>query len=634
MKMRRHIPLGISALAVASMVVGFLAIAAPEASAQTNTWYVATTGSNTLNSCANQARPCRTISYALTEQAGSLTPGTIHVAAGTYTEQLSITTLNDHVKIQGAGSSTVIQPPSAGLLSDTDTDSSNPQYYVIDVAPGAVGVKLKKLSVNGLNGIPSLDADGNGCSQDYVGIYYHEASGSITDVSVNGIDMPANLFGCQGGQGIYVNSGASPATVTMSKVSLLTPAPVITTTADLPAGTYTNDQLATTKLPAGFTSGPVTVNGMELSAARDTSKVLFVTGTTSIDSPSGSTVHFDPYTPAYDKNGITCDDANTTCTITNSTVQGEGETNMIAQNGIQGFGAAAITISGSTVSNDTYSGGGEGNSASGILILNAGTVQVQDNQVSDSDVNIYAGEVAAYDFLLANPPASAGAWNIGGNSVSGATATGESAGEGGYGEGIQLDGTSNAVVVEGNAISTSAQSNLLLTGVTNAGVGIVGAGDNPNDITDSQSGIVVGGPGSECEFAYGASCNSSDPAYASSDNAFIGNTVNSGGAGVGVLVQGAYAPNMFGGSDPGAAYGNNFAGNTWNDNAINVIDFSGYNNPGPPYPASPASAPLLNQYGPNDPNSVATNPDNTCDPTPGGSSLLAGLAGGPLFYSC
>ena len=46
-----------------------------------------------------------------------------------------------------------------------------------------------------------------------------------------------------------------------------------------------------------------------------------------------------------------------------------------------------------TVSNDTYSGGGAGNSASGILILNAGTVNVQDNKVSDSDVNIYAGEV-------------------------------------------------------------------------------------------------------------------------------------------------------------------------------------------------------------------------------------------------
>ncbi len=518
------------------------------------------------------------------------------------------------------------------MVSASDTDSTNPQYYVIGVAPGAVGVALKKLSVNGLNGIPALDADGDGCSQDYVGIYYHEASGSISQVSVNGIDMPADLFGCQGGQGIYVNSGATPVAVTMSKVSLLSPAPVITTKADLPAGTYTNDQLVTKRIPAGFTSGPVTVNGMPLSATRDTNKVLFITGTTSIDSPVGSTVHFDPYTPAYDKNGISCDDANTTCTITNSTVQGEGETNGIAQNGIQGFGAAAITITGSTVSNDTYSGGGEGNSASGILILNAGTVQVQDNQVSDSDVNIYAGEVAAYDFLLANPPASAGAWNIGGNTVSGATATGQSAGEGGYGEGIQLDGTTNTVVVEGNAISTSAQTNLLLTGVTNAEVGIVGEGDNPNDITDSRSGIVVGGPGSECEFAYGPSCNSSDPAYTSSDNAIIGNTVSSGAEGVGVLVQGAYAPNMFGGSVPGAAYGNNFAGNTWSGNAINVIDFSGFNNTGGE--DQPPSAPIINQWGPNDPNSVATNPDNTCDPTPGGSGLLAGLSGGPLFYSC
>ena len=237
------------------------------------------------------------------------------------------------------------------------------------------------------------------------------------------------------------------------------------------------------------------MNGFKLTARRDTAKVLFITGTTTADSPKGSTVRLSGiYTPAYDKNGITCDDVNTTCTITNSTVQGEGPTNSIAQNGIQAFGAATATITGNTVSGDSYSGGGEGNSASGILILNAGTVNAHNNHVSNSDVNIYAGEIPAFG-LVATP----GTWTINGNTVSGATSTGASAGQGGYGEGIQLDSTNNPVVLSGNTITTSAQSNLLLTGVSDAGIGDVGAGDTGNTITHSQSGIVVGGPGSACE---------------------------------------------------------------------------------------------------------------------------------------
>ena len=139
----------------------------------------------------------------------------------------------------------------------------------------------------------------------------------------------------------------------MSKVSELSPETTITTKADLPAGTYSNDQLSVHTLPAGFTSGPVIVNGYNLTATKDTNKVLFITGTTGSDSPSGSVVNFEPYTPAFDKNGITCDDTYTNCTITNSTVQGDGPNNGIAQNGIQGFAANVIDVTGSTVSNDT-----------------------------------------------------------------------------------------------------------------------------------------------------------------------------------------------------------------------------------------------------------------------------------------
>ena len=101
-----------------------------------------------------------------------------------------------------------------------------------------------------------MDSDGNGCGQDYVGIYYHGASGAISNVSVSGIDMPSDLFGCQGGQGIYVNSTPTdPATVTVNGVSMLSPSTSVTTKADLPAGSYTNDQLAVTKLPAASRAG-------------------------------------------------------------------------------------------------------------------------------------------------------------------------------------------------------------------------------------------------------------------------------------------------------------------------------------------------------------------------------------------
>ncbi len=46
----------------------------------------------------------------------------------------------------------------------------------------------------------------------------------------------------------------------------------------------------------------------------------------------------------YDKNGITCDDAGTTCTVQSSTVTGIGSRRSIAQNGIQAVDAASIDL--------------------------------------------------------------------------------------------------------------------------------------------------------------------------------------------------------------------------------------------------------------------------------------------------
>jgi hypothetical protein len=603
------------AVVVGAMTFGFIGTAASVASASGgNNFYVATTGTNAGNNCSASTNPCQTISYALQKQAAENVSGTIHVAAGTYVEQVTATTGNDNVTIKGAGEgNTIIEPPSSGLASDTDTDSSQPQFYVVDVQPGTTGFNIDKLTVNGLNASSFLDSDGDGCAQDFVGIYYHASSGLLKKVQVTGADLPADLFGCQGGQGIYVNSTPSDAAdVTMSKVSLTAPTSTTVTKADLPASTYNNDILPVKSVPGTFTGGPVIVNGYNMTATPDGPKDLLITGTTSTDSPSGSAVNYDPYTSAYDKNGITCDDNETTCSITGSVIQGDGPTNSVGQNGIQAFGAASVTIGGSsaslanTVSGDTYTGGGgSGNAASGILLLNNGPTSVEGNTVSDSDVDIYAGEVQAYGLVYPTP----GKWAIANNTVSGATSEGASAGENGYGEGIQLDSTTNNVVVTNNEVTASAQANILLTGVSGATIGGLGS-DVGNIVSDSflGAGIVVGGPGTECEVAYGSSCapGSGNPdQFSSTGNAIEENSSNSNGAGL--ILEGAYDPSVVGPSDPDAAYSNTIGGNVWENNAIvNVADFSAFGSTTP-----------SNSFG----SSLAGGHD-TCEPVEGGSASL------------
>jgi hypothetical protein len=416
------------------------------------------------------------------------------------------------------------------------------------------------------------------------------------------------------------SSAADPATVAVSDVSLTAPVSTSFTKADLPAGTYNRDILPVKAEPAGWSGGEVTVNGYTLTATADGAKALFITGTTSTDSPARSVVNYNAADPAYDKNGITCDDNYTSCTITGSTVQGMGPTNAIAQNGIQAFGAESVTIGGptaadaNTVTDDTYTGGGSGNSATGILLLNNGATLAENNTASDSDVNIYAGEIQGFG-LVYSP---AGTWTINDNTVSGATADGNSAGTGGYGEGIQLDSTTNNVQVTDNNVSSSAQANILLTGVSNASIG--GAGPNQgNTLTGAGAGagLVVGGPGTECEY-YANPCEPTPPGnayqFSSTANDIFANVID--GNGIGVVVEGQYDPALVGPSDPYAAFDNDFSGNTWSGNlAAGIADFSGY-----------SSTPPANSYG--------TPTPDSCEPSEGGSASLNSLTGNSNYWAC
>jgi hypothetical protein len=276
------------------------------ASASRHLW-VSTSGTNTANNCHSEVNPCQTITWA---QAVAATGDTFNVAAGTYNEQLQITR---PVTILGASGNaqTVIEPQTVAA-SDSDSDGTSPQFYVVDVSQ-TTGANLEDQTIDGSAATASLDADGDGCAQDYVGAYYRDASGSMTNDNVTGMNLPSDLFGCQGGQGVYVTTDSGQA------------------------------------------------HGSKLTMNLDQ-------------------VH------NYDKNGITCDDPGTVCTITNTTVTGIGSTTQIAQNGIQ-IWAASGTLKSDKISGNTYNG--TESAATGVLIGNPYAVSMSHNVVTDNDANVY-----------------------------------------------------------------------------------------------------------------------------------------------------------------------------------------------------------------------------------------------------
>ena len=263
------------------------------------------TGSDT-GTCRLQSHPCHTIDYAISKAPQT---ATIKVTNGTYPEQVVVSTAGQHITIEGASETKTVIKPSSLATSDADTDSGSPVYAIVDAQPKTT-VKLEDLRVNGAAARNQFDS----CSNDFGGVYYHDANGTLSKVTVTGIELPTADFGCQQGLAIYAASDSgSTSVVTMTSV---------------------------------------TVN-------------------------------------KYDKNGITCDDAGTTCTIKSSTVTGIGATNLIGQNGIQGFGAHKMVLSKDTVTGNTYTG--PTYVATGLILYDNVVTKVTSVTANSDDVGIYAG---------------------------------------------------------------------------------------------------------------------------------------------------------------------------------------------------------------------------------------------------
>jgi hypothetical protein len=246
------------------------------------------------------------------------TPGTtLEVCAGTYSEQVTVGVSN--LTIEGAGTSTIVDPSTLTPSTVSDLDTHQPIVPIFDVS-GQSNVTITGLTVEGSGLTTSFSWPG--CGDNFVGVLSQNASATLSNVTVEGIKLPPALFGCQDGLAVFAQSSVGP---------------------------------------------------------QNTLTVVHSTITN------------------YDKNGVTCVDKYTTCSVAQSTITGMGPTDGIAQNGVQiGPGAPGSVVDHNNVSGNDYTGATntvepQADYAAGILLYDGtGSEEVNQNTLTDDQIGVEA----------------------------------------------------------------------------------------------------------------------------------------------------------------------------------------------------------------------------------------------------
>jgi parallel beta-helix repeat protein len=171
------------------------------------------------NNLANTGSPCSTAAYSTIGAALiAANPGdTVDVCPGTYSETVYINKAG--IKLIGlttSNSSLIELMPGAGIpVNDPDPSAENPVESSILFVDGVSGVQIYNISVNGYLATTT-------CGSGNAGIYFRNASGTITDSAVGyiGLNSDGTVTGCQEGLGIYIQAFEATANVKITGTSV------------------------------------------------------------------------------------------------------------------------------------------------------------------------------------------------------------------------------------------------------------------------------------------------------------------------------------------------------------------------------------------------------------------------------
>jgi len=146
-------------------------------------------------------------SYPTIQQAVNAAPpsgATIEICPGVYPEQVVIKTgalTLEGVANSGGQVSAVIVPPSGGVVANArDFDNNYAPIAAQLLIQSTFLVTIENLAVDGANNGLS------GCGSDIVGILFQNASGTVSNVAVRNQTLPPADYGCQDGEGIWVET--------------------------------------------------------------------------------------------------------------------------------------------------------------------------------------------------------------------------------------------------------------------------------------------------------------------------------------------------------------------------------------------------------------------------------------------
>ncbi len=127
---------------------------------------------------------------------------TILVCPGVYPEQV---TINKALTIRGVRSGTsdaaIIVATGGGIVANTSSLATGNPIAAQVLVTGTAEVNISNLTIDGANNKI------NACSPNLIGLYYRNASGTVSHVVVQNHALVAIDNGCQSGLGIFAQSG-------------------------------------------------------------------------------------------------------------------------------------------------------------------------------------------------------------------------------------------------------------------------------------------------------------------------------------------------------------------------------------------------------------------------------------------